>query len=245
MIAPDDRSYLYGDGLFETFRVHNGHVRWLPEHLARFERSAKFLGFGATQIEAGLEVLSQAPSWEDGIWRVTVTREHHPNLWGGSASVTRRHRAYKQRGPLHLDLMSGAYLPNDVMLEHKTTSYIRSIMAKRYAVQLGVDDVIRCSHDGWVGETSCANIFVFIEDRWMTPPIKGVLPGVTRAGVLALMARRGIPFSVEPLLVGMLSSASEMFVTSAAVGVCPVATFQSTSLSMSRGEALQEMVAAQ
>lgn len=245
MIEPDDRSYLYGDGLFETFRVHNGHVRWLHDHLVRFERSAQFLGFDAQQIDAGLDAMSEAPSWEDGIWRVTVTREYAPALWGGAASVTRRHRPYHRRGHLELGVMPGGYMPDDVLLEHKTTSYIRSIMAKRYAVQSGVDDVIRCSNDGLVGETSCANVFLWIDDTWVTPPIKGLLPGVTRAGVLRLMADQGIPVCVEELTEQALDMASEIFVTSAAVGVLPAATFQSKVLSTHRGEVLQRMVAVQ
>lgn len=245
MIEPDDRSYLYGDGLFETFRVVDGRVRWLNAHMTRFERSAHFLGFDEAQTIAGLEMLAQAPSWEDGIWRVTVTREHNSELWGGTASVMRRHRPYKPRRPLHLGLMPDGYLPDDVMLEHKTTSYIRSIMAKRYAVQLGVDDVIRCSRDGWVGETSCANLFVLIDDEWVTPPIKGVLPGVTRAGVLALMAEHEIPVRVEALATSTLVNASEMFVTSATIGVCPVASFQAVVLSTTHVAVLQKMVAVQ
>ena len=39
-LDPEDRGLAYGDGLFETMRVHEGRVPWLDAHLARLSRDA-------------------------------------------------------------------------------------------------------------------------------------------------------------------------------------------------------------
>ena len=36
----NDRGLMYGDGLFETFRVHDGKPVWWPEHWQRLLRGA-------------------------------------------------------------------------------------------------------------------------------------------------------------------------------------------------------------
>ncbi|MDW7979364.1 MAG: aminotransferase class IV, partial [Verrucomicrobiales bacterium] len=38
-----DRSFLYGDGLFETVRVQNGKLFRFAQHIARLTRGAEFL----------------------------------------------------------------------------------------------------------------------------------------------------------------------------------------------------------
>ena len=46
MVSVFDRSFLYGDGLFETLLVANGvPFRW-RDHMERFERGAAFLRIG-------------------------------------------------------------------------------------------------------------------------------------------------------------------------------------------------------
>src|SRR5581483_7972043 len=43
VVSVFDRGFLYGDGLYETFRICNGKpFRW-AEHMERFERGAAFL----------------------------------------------------------------------------------------------------------------------------------------------------------------------------------------------------------
>ncbi len=39
-VAPDDRGLAYGDGLFETMRVHAGGIPWFDRHWARLVHGA-------------------------------------------------------------------------------------------------------------------------------------------------------------------------------------------------------------
>ena len=187
----DDRSFLYGDGLFETVRVEASEVRFLTRHCARLRRSGAALGFDAAQIEEACALLAK-PEGREGLWRVTVSRRDPEIAFGGSGQVCGRWRpGFPVAKPVTLVTMPGFYLPDDVLAEHKTTSWLRSVELRRRAQLLGADDGVGVSADGRVGECSAANLLVLLEDRWVTPPVRGILPGVTREVLLERSSQRG------------------------------------------------------
>ncbi|HWI72790.1 MAG TPA: aminotransferase class IV, partial [Baekduia sp.] len=74
--------------------------------------------------------------------------------------------------------------------------------------------------DGWVLETTRANVFASIGGTLVTPPLDGrILPGVTRARVIAGARRLGLPVEERPLALGELR---HVLVTGALRGVQPV-----------------------
>jgi branched-subunit amino acid aminotransferase/4-amino-4-deoxychorismate lyase len=73
-----DRSFLYGDGLFETLRVANGRpFRW-GQHLERLRRGGDFLGlkipFGCKALEQFAAELIAKNQMPEALLRVTVSR---------------------------------------------------------------------------------------------------------------------------------------------------------------------------
>jgi branched-chain amino acid aminotransferase len=44
-LSPENRSFRYGDGLFETIRVENGKVLWADRHFKRLIKGAALLKF--------------------------------------------------------------------------------------------------------------------------------------------------------------------------------------------------------
>src|SRR5881392_3618930 len=54
LVSVFDRSFLYGDGLFETMRIRNGRpFRW-EQHMERLAQGSKFLGIGIPFAENAL-----------------------------------------------------------------------------------------------------------------------------------------------------------------------------------------------
>lgn len=235
-IAPDDRSFLYGDGLFETVRVQeSGVIRWLDDHIERLERSGRALGFETSLIERGVKLLKTLHTRTPGVWRLTVSRggldrDGHPVPFGGSGSVSLRFRPYMPIRRPRLTLAPGFYLPDDRFAEYKTTSFIRSIEARRHAQYNGFDDAIMVSREGLVGEASCANIIVVRAGRAFTPPIRGVLPGVTRHNLLKLSRQAGEPIEERSIDVQELEEAEELVLLSATHGLFSAQSFQERKL---------------
>lgn len=236
-IPADDRSYLYGDGLFETVCVQpDGAIRWLDAHIARIERSGEALGFTPETIAKAVEALRALPGRTPGIWRVTMSREGRDANgnavpFGGTGGVTTRFRPLHQPPRPHLGLAEGFYLPDDPLAEHKTTSFLRNVEARRRAQLAGFDDAILLSGDGRAGEASAANIVVLVQGRALTPPIRGILPGVTRAGVLSRALEAGSVIEEAPITRQMLLAADEVALLSAGVGILAAASLMGRALS--------------
>jgi branched-chain amino acid aminotransferase len=77
--------------------------------------------------------------------------------------------------------------------------------------------------DGNVTEGPGFNVFAYHEKTLLTPA-SGVLQGVTRRTVLELAEEQGIPARLEVFGADVLREADEVFISSTAGGVMPVAT---------------------
>jgi branched-chain amino acid aminotransferase len=77
--------------------------------------------------------------------------------------------------------------------------------------------------DGLITEGPGFNVFAAV-DRTLRTPARGIFEGITRRTVLELAATEGIAVEVGDLRVGELDAAAEVFLTSTAGGVMPVAT---------------------
>ena len=242
--GPDDRGFLYGDGLFETIHVQasTGGVRWLGDHLERLRRSGQALSFSAEQIERAASCLVWASTQAPGLWRVTMTRDDPEADWGGQGGVWLRHRPWVFPERPRLGLVGG-YLPQDSWAEHKTTSYLRWVMARRAARASGWDDGVMVSACGLVGESSAANLFLwFDEEGWVTPQARGLLPGVTRQGLLRAAAQRRYSVRERPVSVHELAQASEIVLCSAGLGVVAAASLQGRPLQARHAASLSALL---
>ncbi len=65
------------------------------------------------------------------------------------------------------------------MIHNSGNLFLMSEAKKR-----NVDDLIRCSSEGWILETSKANIFVVFSNEIRTPPVEGILPGIMRSNLI-------------------------------------------------------------
>jgi branched-subunit amino acid aminotransferase/4-amino-4-deoxychorismate lyase len=77
--------------------------------------------------------------------------------------------------------------------------------------------------DGLVTEGAGFNVFAVIDGALHTPA-RGVLMGITRRTVIEIAGQLGLPVHAGDLPVGDLYRAGELFLTSTAGGVMPVAT---------------------
>lgn len=245
-VDDDDRGYLYGDGLFETVRVvlreGRGHVRWLDAHVARLRRSGLALGFSPTSLDDAEALLRTLPERSPGLWRLTLTRDDPAAPFGGSGSIRLRYRPWLERPRPRLGLVRGSYLPQDELARHKTTSYMRYILARRAALERGFDEALLGSSCGLVGECAAASALFWRDDRWLISPLDGLLDGVTRAGLLELMTQHAIPHELRPIPLHELDTIQEIALCSAAVGVQAAASLEGRPLAHHHTDALASLL---
>ena len=87
---------------------------------------------------------------------------------------------------------------------------------------------------GQVTEGSSSNVFALLDDRLVTPPLRGILEGVTRRIVLSLAASLGIPSVEAPLWPADLLRASELFLTSTTRELVPIVAVDDARIGVGR-----------
>ncbi len=222
-----DRGVLYGDGLFEVLRTLHGKPVWLDDHLARLSASARELQLAVPAALADwVRAAIAAAGPGDHRVRVVVTRgpggigERLSALGSGHAIVVVEPLPPPPR-KLALAIVDWP-LPRRAGPAHKTLAYLDHALARELAAAAGADEAVRLDADGHVAECATANIFAVSAGALVTPPVAGILPGVTRARVLALAAGLGIATHERALAVPELRAADEIFATSALRGVIAV-----------------------
>jgi branched-subunit amino acid aminotransferase/4-amino-4-deoxychorismate lyase len=105
----------------------------------------------------------------------------------------------------------------------KLIGHASAVVGRRVAARARADEGLYVTPDGYVTEATTANVFVVEGRRLLTPPLDaGILPGVTRALVLALARRAGLTAHERAITVGTLRRADEIFLTASTVEVVPV-----------------------
>jgi branched-chain amino acid aminotransferase len=101
--------------------------------------------------------------------------------------------------------------------------YVNMAFQKTEAQLNGFDEAVVLTADGHVNEASAANIFVVRDGVALTPPVSDdLLEGVTRKGLMELLANEGIPVEVRSIDRSELYVADEVFLCGTGVQVSPV-----------------------
>jgi branched-chain amino acid aminotransferase len=104
-----------------------------------------------------------------------------------------------------------------------TGMYINSSMAKVEALKAGYDEAVLLSPQGYVSECTGENIFIYRNERLITPPMSaGALEGITQDSVLTIARDLGIEVDFSHVLRSDLYTADEAFLTGTAAEVVPI-----------------------
>lgn len=226
-----ERGFHLGDGVFETVLVCDGAPSFLPEHVARLRRSCEKLGI-SPPLDLAAGVAEALPGmWdEDGrppraALRISVSR----GPWAGLGSddplepgvVLVLRAVAPPLAALDAVILDAPRIdPTSPLAGHKVLSWMDKVEARRIARSRGAHVALLRTTDGDVAEADSANLFVAVGGRIVTPPLsRGVLPGITRARVMAALQTRGAAVDERRLAPDDVRNAAEAFVTSSLAGV--------------------------
>ena len=112
---------------------------------------------------------------------------------------------------------------NTMMTKAKAVGhYVNSILANQEARRSGYDEALMLDTDGFVAEASGENLFIVRDGVVKTPPLTSVLPGITRATIIALLGEHGYSLVEERFTRDEIYIADEAFFTGTAAEVTPV-----------------------
>lgn len=231
-----DRSFCYGDGIFETFRVHNGRGFRLGEHIERLTTSADALGFSVPfttdDIEDDIDALVTECEMPDAMARIHLSRGIGKRGYSPRGLNTPSYSmafhpapAIDAGRPKAWRMKTSSYRlnPSDPLISHKTASRMTNVLAKAEAEENGYDDAFFINLDGNVAEATCANVFWLEGNLVCTPPLSsGALPGITRSTILELCRKLAIQTEEKNLKLGNLPAIDGAFLTLSSLGVIEI-----------------------
>jgi aminodeoxychorismate lyase len=236
VISVFDRSFLYGDGLFETMRVVRGRpFRW-SEHMERLERGATFAGIHIPFTEVSLrkfaEELIANNQMPEALLRLTLSRGvgvrgYSPKGAERPTLVMTLHEFLPvdpEKPPAWRLITSSFRLPADEALaQFKTCNKLPQILARAEADAAGADEALLLNTDGQVVEASSSNLFWVEADTVCTPPLaSGILAGVTRTVVFEICEQHRIVSKETSIVPEQLRLAQGIFLSLSSVGVAEV-----------------------
>lgn len=209
-IDPSDRGFLLGDGLFETMAAHDGGVPELARHYARLAHGAQLLRLplplSQTALEETCRALLTANNMAEAALRLTLTRGPAPRGLAPPPKTTptlliTAAPLPAPAGPLHLITASIRRDETSPLSALKTLNYLPGVLARIEAEEQGADDALLLNRQGFVAETSAANLFVSLNGQWYTPPVEdGALPGIRRAALLEARRVQEMPLAPAQLV---------------------------------------------
>ena len=201
-------------GVFTSLRVAAGETSVLVGHLARLEASTRQLyGKGLPVSLPGdlADCLATRPS---GRLRITVRPVGGPLRAAVEVVPLDQHPGAVGLRPVVIPGGFGAHKWADRRL--------LADLAGSAALGPG-EHLLITDTGGEVLETDRANVFMVSGGVLHTPAADGrILPGITRAAILAAARRDGISCTAGPVSMDLLPAASELFVSNAVHGVLPV-----------------------
>ncbi len=236
-ISSGDRGFLYGDGIFETFRSYGRTPFKLDEHIERMRHSAKRLmiafEYTNTEIAETIKTLTDKNNIQDAYIRITLSRGE-----GGSAlqmtdslrstiliqvkTFTPYDRKLYDEG-MSLVVSDCRRSTSCPISRHKSTNLLKSILLKEEANKKAAHETIILNTDGYVAECIVSNIFMVSGGSVITPSLDtNILPGITRRTVLDICKGSNIPAGEELFKTEALLNADEVFITNSLMEIMPV-----------------------
>ena len=244
VVSVFDRSFRYGDGLFEALLVVNGKMfRW-AEHAARMERSAEFLQLSIPYSREEMcriaQELIERNGLPDAVLRLQVSRGTGPRSYAPTGEekpvvVMSLHPA-PARNPASpvgckLTVCSMRVATNDPLAGLKSCSRLLQVLAATEARARQADEALLVNTDGHVTEGSTSNVFWIDGGTVCTPPLTtGALPGVTRAVLLEICAALNLPWQETRLRPDQLRETDGVFLSVSTRGVVEAGSLDGTAL---------------
>lgn len=241
VISVYDHGFLYGMGVFETFRTYGGRPFLWTEHLARLAAGACELGIpyepDEERLAALVSELLQANGLTDAYFRLSVSAGEEPlGLPGNSYSrpaeilyvkpLPPERDAVEWRAGRPLQLLETRRNTPEGERRLKSFHYMNSIVGKRelsrYPWAKGAEGVF-LDDCGFISEGTVSNLFFIQGDTLYTPAAETcILEGITREWVLRHAAEAGMEAEEGFYTWEMLLAADEIFLTNSIQEIMPV-----------------------
>jgi len=242
-----DRSFKYGDGVFDMTRTFGGRIFKLKEHVDRLYRSLKYTG-----IEIGLSASEVMTITEEILARNLPLLGEGDDFWvaqrvsrgvdvvggdfwensGPTLIIDCTPLPFQARAHLYRDGIDVVFPsvqrtpPESLSPNVKSHNYLNMIIADLEVRSMNPKGwALLLDTRGFLSEGMGSNVFLVKDGVLYTPKSQYVLAGVSRQTVIELAAELKLKLVEDDLTPYDAFSADEAFITSTSFCICPVHSF--------------------
>lgn len=238
-----NRSFLYGDGVFETLRIVNNKILFLEDHYFRLMASMRIIrmqipmNFTLEYLEEEILRLAAVNNVQNSARvRFTVFRNEGGFYLPADNSVSYIIQTTEIEQPKYqfskksfeVDLYKDFVVPKQLLSTLKTANKITHVTASIFARENQLDATLLINEDKNVIEAANGNLFMLMGSKLITPPIsEGCLNGIMRKQIINLAKQiDSIEVIEAPISPFDLQKADELFITNVIVGIQPITKYR-------------------
>ena len=262
-VSAFDRSFHFGDSLYEVARSYNGILYAFDEHVTRLRRSASLAHFEelpdldmvAHMVRDACRLFFSRFGNVEVYVRTTISRGV------GDVNIDRQSSGRPYALVIVKDLRKDPTAPMPpqqwVVAKRrrnlvsaldpamKSGNYLNSVLALAEAQSYGADDALMLDHRGYATEGTTSNFFVAKHGEvWTAPLSVGILAGVTRAQVIETCRDLAIPVRERLMSRYDLQHVDELFLSSSTREVQPIVALDGRPVADGQPGAITQRVAA-
>ncbi len=232
-IHVEDRGYQYGDAVYEAMRYEKGRIIRLYDHLERLKRNLELLeipfDLDFEKTKKILLDIAKKTKYEKVLLYLQISR-----------GVSKREHTFPEKIYPQIVITAREFIPvpDEIRksgikcITHfderwknvhiKTINLLPNAIARERAKRKGKRDAILFKEDLEVKEASSANIFIVKDDVIFTPPLNGILEGITRKEVIEAINDLKLRFYEKRIYFHDIFLSDEIFISGTSIDILPV-----------------------
>lgn len=190
-----ERSFNYGDGLFETIVVKDGKIKFLDYHLERLGAGMKVLSLVGVElsheaIERAIYILlNQSENKENARVKLQVWRQtgglYVPQTNKANYLLSAKENVEKSKVVTRSEIATSIHLNYSSLSALKTSNSLPYVLAGIEMKAKNLEEIIILDNNGNLSECSSSNLFWLKDGDIFTPKLSaGCIAGIMRRHIL-------------------------------------------------------------
>jgi branched-chain amino acid aminotransferase len=242
-ITVNNRSFLYGDGLFETIHAFGTLGRNLNLHLSRLKRGMEVLNIEmpaylneSMLLKEITRLLNKNRIFGSARVRVTVYRNHGgkyiPENYGAGIIIEAEPleiNMYQLNSKGYtIELYDAIKKPINPLSTIKSCNSLHYILAGIYQKDIDVNDCLLLNEYDRIAEAISSNVFIVKGDNIYTPSVsEGCIPGIMREVIIKVAPSLGLKVNNQVAIPPQkLLDCDEVLLTNTITGIRWVSAFR-------------------
>jgi len=235
LISPNNRSFRYGDGFFETMKMANGRIILGDYHFERLFSSLELLQFEKQDYFTDKYLAQQITGLakENGHLKLSKIRlmifrsngglydpeNFFPNYIIQTSKYNTADNQLNENGFV-VDIFKNSKKACDNYSHIKSNNYLPYALAALWAKKNNLNDALVLNAYSRIADATIANVFILKSGILKTPALtEGCINGVMRRYLLECMQAKGMQIEETSLSVDDVLTASEVFLTNSVYGI--------------------------